>query len=94
MAHSPAINRLDRPVDPSRDHVLGPANAEIELVEFGSYDCPYCRRANERIADIRDQLGERMRYTSRSPAASSRAAPPISRNARRRRISSGKRMSS
>jgi NhaA family Na+:H+ antiporter len=65
MAHSPAINRLDRPVDPSRDHVLGPAHAEIELVEFGSYDCPYCRRANERIADIRDQLGERMRYVFR-----------------------------
>ena len=65
MAHDPVINWLDRPVDEKRDHVLGPANAEITLVEYGSYDCPYCRRANERIADIRDQLGDRLRYVFR-----------------------------
>ncbi len=64
MTESPAISRLDRPVDDS-DHVLGPAGAGIELVEYGSYDCPYCRRANERIADIRDRLGERLRYVFR-----------------------------
>lgn len=65
MAHVPVINWLDRAVDENRDHVLGPANAEITLVEYGSYDCPYCRRANERIADIRDQLGDRLRYVFR-----------------------------
>ena len=65
MAHDPGINWLDRPVDESRDHVLGPDTAEITLVEYGSYDCPYCRRANERIADIRDQLGDRLRYVFR-----------------------------
>lgn len=65
MAHAPIVNWLDRPVDEKRDHVLGPANAEVTLVEYGSYDCPYCRRANERIADIRDQLGDRLRYVFR-----------------------------
>ncbi|ARP99818.1 Na+/H+ antiporter NhaA [Pseudorhodoplanes sinuspersici] len=65
MAHVAAVNWLNRPVDESRDHVLGPSNAEITLVEYGSYDCPYCRRANERIADIRDQLGDRLRYVFR-----------------------------
>jgi Na+:H+ antiporter, NhaA family len=58
-------NRLDRPVDPRRDHILGPPTAGIALVEYGSYACPYCRAANDRIADIRDQLGERMRYVFR-----------------------------
>ena len=29
--------RLDRPVDHETDHVLGPADAEIGLVEYGSY---------------------------------------------------------
>ena len=58
-------NRLDRPVDPARDHVLGPAAAGITLVEYGSYACPYCRAANDRIADVRDQLGERLRYVFR-----------------------------
>jgi NhaA family Na+:H+ antiporter len=57
--------RLDRPVDPTRDHVLGAAKAEITLVEYGSYDCPHCRAANERITEVREQLGERVRYAFR-----------------------------
>ena len=56
---------LDRPVDESRDHVLGPADARITLVEYGSYACPYCRSANESIAAVRDRFGERMRYVFR-----------------------------
>jgi NhaA family Na+:H+ antiporter len=56
---------LDRPVDPQYDHVLGPADAEITLVEYGSYACPYCRAANEQIAETRDRFGERLRYVFR-----------------------------
>ena len=58
-------NRLDRPVDDKSDHVLGPPDAAITLVEYGSYACPYCRAANERIAEVRDQFGDRMRYVFR-----------------------------
>jgi Na+:H+ antiporter, NhaA family len=58
-------NRLDRPVDDKFDHILGPADAPITLVEYGSYACPYCRAANERIAEVRDQFGNRMRYVFR-----------------------------
>jgi predicted flap endonuclease-1-like 5' DNA nuclease len=39
-------------VDPSTDHILGEPDAEITLVEFGSYACPFCRAANERIAEL------------------------------------------
>ncbi len=58
-------NRLDRPVDPDRDHILGAPGAAITLVEYGSYDCPHCRAANEHIAGIRSRLGERLRYVFR-----------------------------
>ena len=58
-------NRLDRPVDDKFDHILGPPNAAVTLVEYGSYACPYCRAANERIAEVRDQFGDRMRYVFR-----------------------------
>lgn len=58
-------NWLDRPVDDERDHILGPPKAEITLVEYGSYACPHCRAANERISEIRDKLGDRMRYVFR-----------------------------
>src|SRR5215510_10971428 len=57
--------RLDRPVDRETDHVLGPADAEVTLVEYGSYACPHCRAANERIAQARDQLGDRVCYAFR-----------------------------
>ena len=57
--------RLDRPVDEREDHILGPRNAPITLVEYGSYDCPHCRAANERIAAVRNQLGNRLRYVFR-----------------------------
>jgi NhaA family Na+:H+ antiporter len=57
--------RLDRPVDPARDHVLGDADAAITLVEYGSYACDFCRAANERLASLRDQLGDRLRYVFR-----------------------------
>jgi NhaA family Na+:H+ antiporter len=57
--------RLDRPVDPARDHVLGDARAAITLVEYGSYACDFCRAANERLASLRDELGDRLRYVFR-----------------------------
>jgi len=57
--------RLDRPVDESEDHILGPSNAPITLVEYGSYDCPHCRAANERIKAVRNELGDRLRYVFR-----------------------------
>ena len=60
-----STNRLDRPVDDARDHVLGSSNAPITLVEYGSYDCPHCRAANDRITEVRNQFGERLKYVFR-----------------------------
>ena len=65
MTQPVANNRLDRPVDEARDHVLGTPHAEITLVEYGSYACPYCRAANEQIAAVRDRFGERLCYVFR-----------------------------
>ncbi len=64
MEQSKLSSRLDRPVG-AQDHVLGPAGAPITLVEYGSYACPYCRAANERITQVRDELGDRLRYVFR-----------------------------
>jgi NhaA family Na+:H+ antiporter len=65
MSEAEGRGRLDRPVDEARDHVLGPSQAPITLVEYGSYACPHCRAANERIAEVRTQFGERLRYVFR-----------------------------
>lgn len=58
-------NRLNPSVDESRDHILGPMDAPITLVEYGSYACPHCRAANDVVAKLRDRFGERMRYVFR-----------------------------
>ena len=34
---------------------------KYRLVEYGSHACPDRRAANERIAEVRDQFGERVR---------------------------------
>ena len=66
MSGPPQItNRLDRPVDDFRDHILGPSNAGITLVEYGSYACPHCRAANDRIAEVRGRFGDQLRYVFR-----------------------------
>ena len=72
-----AAGRLDRAVDDAVDHVLGPGDAPITLVEYGSYACPRCRAANERITEVRGQLGERLRYVFRHrPLIGSELARP------------------
>jgi Na+:H+ antiporter, NhaA family len=65
MSHEMTGNRLDRPVDETYDHVLGAASAELTLVEYGSYACPYCRAANEPITAVRGRFGDRLRYVFR-----------------------------
>lgn len=65
MAQTRIVHYLDRQVDANRDHILGPPDAAITLVEYGSYACPFCRAANERIAKLREQFGERIRYVFR-----------------------------
>ena len=67
--------RLDPPVDGSRDHCLGDPGADITLLEYGSFDCPYCQGAHEVVARLRDRFGTRMRYVFRHrPITSDEAA--------------------
>lgn len=66
-------DRLDRPVDPAYDHVLGDDAAQVTLVEYGSYVCPYCHAAHEVIAHLRDRFGDRLRYVYRHLPLADRA---------------------
>ena len=56
---------LDRPVDPAHDHILGPPDAHITLVEYGSYVCSHCHTAHEVVRRLRDRFGDRLRYVYR-----------------------------
>jgi protein-disulfide isomerase len=52
------------PVDPERDHVRGPEDATVTLVEYGDLECPYCGRAERVIRELLHDFGE-LRYVWR-----------------------------
>ncbi|MBN1660824.1 MAG: Na+/H+ antiporter NhaA [Anaerolineae bacterium] len=56
--------RLKVAVDP-RDHVQGPDDAAVTLVEYGNYECRHCRHVVPIIDELREQFGERLRYVYR-----------------------------
>jgi len=43
-----------------RDHIQGPIDASIALVEYGDYECPYCGEAYPIIKAIQERLGDRL----------------------------------
>lgn len=43
---------LSVPVGPE-DHVRGPENAEITIVEYGDFECPYCGRLHPVLEELR-----------------------------------------
>lgn len=58
-------SKLDPPIDLDQDHVLGPPDAELTLVEYGSYACPHCCAVHEVVEGLRNRFGDRMRYVFR-----------------------------
>lgn len=62
---APAVPDLVDPVDPVTDHVRGPADALVTLVEYGDYECPYCGRVAPAIARILERSDGRVRFVMR-----------------------------
>jgi protein-disulfide isomerase len=48
------------------DHVLGPSDAPVTLVEYGDYQCPYCAHAHSIINRVRAVLGPQLRFVFRN----------------------------
>lgn len=48
------------------DHVQGNENAKIELIEYGDYQCPYCRKAHYIIKEIQKELGNNLKFVFRN----------------------------
>lgn len=56
---------LAEAIDPAHDHEVGPANAKISLVEYGSYASSDSATAHEVVANLRTRFGDQMRYVFR-----------------------------
>jgi Na+/H+ antiporter NhaA len=56
---------LSEDVDPERDHIRGPDDAPVTLVEYGDYECPYCGKAEPVVRELLDNFGDDLRYVWR-----------------------------
>ncbi|HEV2980916.1 MAG TPA: Na+/H+ antiporter NhaA [Solirubrobacteraceae bacterium] len=56
---------LTEEVDPERDHIRGPDDAPVTLVEYGDFQCPYCGQAEPVIRDLLSSFGGDLRYVWR-----------------------------
>ncbi len=56
---------LSDDVDPARDHVRGPDDALVTLVEYGDFECPYCGQAEAVIRQLLADFGGELRYVWR-----------------------------
>ncbi len=52
-------------VDPEYDHIRGPDDALVTLVEYGDFECPYCGQAETAIRELLASHGDDVRYVWR-----------------------------
>ncbi len=55
---------LTPPVN-AQDHVAGPDDAPVTLVEYGDFECPYCGMAHPIVKKVRRELGNQLRFVFR-----------------------------
>jgi protein-disulfide isomerase len=51
--------------DQTRDHIQGPIDAPIALLEYGDYECPFCGEVQPIVKEIQRQLGDDLCFAFR-----------------------------
>jgi len=49
-----------------RDHVRGPKDAPVTLVEYGDFECPFCGEAYGILKEVAARMGTRLRFVFRN----------------------------
>jgi protein-disulfide isomerase len=50
----------------TNDHILGPSNGSVTLVEYGDFQCPHCRIAHFLVERVLREMGENVRFVFRN----------------------------
>lgn len=58
MSLKPSVN--------SNDHIQGNANAELVIVEYGDYQCPYCGAAYPVLKELMREFGNQVQFVFRN----------------------------
>jgi protein-disulfide isomerase len=61
-----AVAKLTRPVSEQYDHIRGPVNAPVQLVEYGDYECPHCGQAYYIVKELERLLANRLCFVFRN----------------------------
>jgi protein-disulfide isomerase len=48
------------------DHIQGPPDAPVTLIEYGDYQCPFCGEAYPTIKQLQQEVGDGMRFVFRN----------------------------
>ncbi len=64
LGTSASIIDLQVPVEAGRDHVRGPEQALVTVVEYGDFECPYCGQAEPVVRELLRDFGD-VRYVWR-----------------------------
>jgi NhaA family Na+:H+ antiporter len=49
----------------AQDHTRGPAGAALTLIEYGDFECLYCRQAHAVVAELERRFAGRLRFVFR-----------------------------
>ncbi len=56
---------LTVPVSEQQDHILGPRNAPVTLLEYGDFGCPHCAEAHLVVSELLGAIGKTARFVFR-----------------------------
>ncbi|WP_447983697.1 DsbA family protein [Nitrospira sp. Nam74] len=62
---SKTASKLVLPVS-ERDHIRGPVQAPVTLVEYGDFECPYCGQAYVVVKELEQELASLLRVVFRN----------------------------
>jgi protein-disulfide isomerase len=58
LGEAEPITDLYLDVDPERDHIRGPVDAPVTVVEYGDFECPYCGQAEPVMRELLRDFGD------------------------------------
>ncbi|PZF83067.1 Na+/H+ antiporter NhaA [Jiangella anatolica] len=61
---APIVDLAD-PVDPEVDHIRGPVDGAVTLIEYGDFECPYCGRAEPALRELTEAFGDELTFVFR-----------------------------
>lgn len=64
LEHELGASRVIMPIGKS-DHILGNPEAPIRVIEYGDFECPFCRMAHYRLREVEPLVGDTLCFAYR-----------------------------